>query len=51
MALCVPAIGWIQESMVVAFLAVLVLIVIAVVLWWIGSRKPSAPQTHAPGAS
>jgi hypothetical protein len=49
MALCVPVILWIEESTIVAVLAVVVLVVIAGAFWWIGSRNHSATPSRAPG--
>ncbi len=44
MALAVPAIAWIEESALILVLAGGAFIVLAVLFWVLGHRKPSAPN-------
>jgi hypothetical protein len=44
MALCVPAIAWIEESALIVLLAVIVLIGVGMAFWWYGGRQATAPQ-------
>ena len=43
MALCVPAIAWIEESALILLLGVVVLAGVGMAFWWSGSGKPAAP--------
>ena len=39
MALCVPAIAWIEESALIMLLGAIVVVGVGVTFWWIGSRR------------
>jgi hypothetical protein len=44
MALCVPAIAWVEESALIVMLGAVVLVAVGMAFWWSGGRETALAQ-------